>query len=101
MAVLVELLVPGATEEKMWAVEQLTQARGEALGRPPYSGMMFLAATPTASGLRLVSAWRTEADFRAVLESMMAPDFATQGLSVTDVVVSPVASMAIPGNHIS
>ena len=101
MAVLVELVVPGATEDKMWAIEELTRARGESLGRPPYDGMMFLAATPRDTGLRLVSAWRTEGDFRAVLESMMAPDFATQGLAVTDVVVSPIASMAIPGNHIS
>lgn len=99
MAVLVELDLPGATLEKMYTVEELTQARGEAAGGPPYPGLVFLAATPSPSGIRLVSAWRTEAEFRSVLDSMMGPDLATVGLAATDVVVSPVASMAVPGTH--
>ena len=97
MAVLVELEVPGATPEKMYTVEELTEARGEAAGGPPYPGLVFLAAVQGPSGLRLVSAWRTETEFRSVLDSMLAPDLATVGLAATDVVVSPVASMAVPG----
>ena len=101
MAVLVEFSVVGATEEKMVEVEERTQARGQALGRPPYDGLIFLAATPNGAGLRLVSAWRTERDFHAAHDSMLGPDLATVGLSASDVVVSPIASMAIPGNHLS
>jgi uncharacterized protein YjiS (DUF1127 family) len=99
MAVLVEFAIPDATEEQMWAVEERTRARGEAAGGPPYTGLMFLAATPSPSGLRIVSAWRTEADFRTVLDTMLGPDLADVGLTAADVVVSPVASMAIPGTH--
>jgi hypothetical protein len=99
MAVLVELVLPGATPEQMYAVEELTQARGEAAGGPPYRGLVFLAAVQEPAGVRIVSAWRTEAEFRSVLDSMLAPDVASVGLAVSDVVVSPVASMAVPGTH--
>ena len=50
MAVIVDFLVPGATPEQMYAVEALTQARGEAAGRPPFDGCMFIAATAVDSG---------------------------------------------------
>lgn len=97
MAVIVEFLVPGATPEQMYTVERLTQARGEAAGRPPFVGCMFIAATASDAGFRFVSAWRTEADFRAILQDMLGPDLATVSLSATEIEVSPVVSMAIPG----
>ena len=97
MAVIVDFVVPEATPEQMYQVEALTQARGEAAGRPPYSGCMFIAATAIESGFRFVSAWRNEADFRAVLEDMLGPDLATVGLRAADIQTSPVVSMAIPG----
>jgi hypothetical protein len=97
MAVIVEFVVPGATPNQMLEVEGLTRARGEAAGRPPYTGCMFLAVTSIASGYRVLSAWRTDADFYAVLETMMGPDLAIVGLAVTDIQVSAVVSMAIPG----
>ncbi len=99
MAVIVDFAVPGATHEQMYSVEELTRARGEAMGRPPFSGCMFIAATASDSGFRFVSAWRTEADFRSVLETMLGPDLATVSLAVADVQVSPAVSMAIPGAH--
>ena len=97
MAVLVELVVPGATPEQLYEVETRNQQRGAELGRAPYGGMLFLAATPVAEGFRLVSAWRTEGAFRAVLDQMLGPDLDSLGLAVSEVQVSPVASMAIPG----
>lgn len=97
MAVIVDFQVPGATPEQMYTVEALTQARGEAAGRPPFVGCMFIAATAVDSGFRFVSAWRTEAEFRAVLEDMLGPDLAAVNLNVTNIEVSPVVSMAIPG----
>ena len=97
MAVIVDFQVPGATPEQMYAVEGLTQARGEAAGRPPFVGCMFIAATASDAGFRFVSAWRSEADFRAVLEDMLGPDLATVELRATNIDVSPVVSMAIPG----
>lgn len=97
MAVIVDFTVPGATPEQMYAVEELTRVRGEAAGRPPFTGCMFIAVTAAGSGFRFVSAWRTEADFDAVLETMLGPDLATVDLAVSDVRVSPAVSMAIPG----
>ena len=97
MAVIVDFVVPGATPEQMYTVEDLTQARGEAAGGPPYVGCMFLAVTALDGGFRFVSAWRSEAAFRAVLDDMIGPDLATVDLHATEVEVSPVVSMAIPG----
>lgn len=97
MAVIVDFLVPGATPEQMYTVEALTQARGEAAGRPPFVGCMFIAATAVHSGFRFVSAWRSEEEFRAVLDDMLGPDLATVSLHATDIEVAPVVSMAIPG----
>lgn len=101
MAVIVDFLVPGATPEQMYTVEALTQARGEAAGRPPFDGCMFIAATAVDSGFRFVSAWRSEAEFRAVLEDMLGPDLARVSLNATNIEVAPVVSMAIPGAHSS
>ena len=97
MAVLVEFEVLDATDDQMMAVEARTQARGQALGRPPYTGCMFLAATPRGTGFHFVSAWRTESAFRDALEEMIEPDMAAEGAVLTHVRVSPVMSMAIPG----
>ena len=97
VAVIVDFLVPGATPEQMYTVEALTQARGEAAGGPPFDGCMFIAATAVESGFRFVSAWRTEAAFRTVLEDMLGPDLARASLNATNIKVSPVVSMAIPG----
>lgn len=99
MAVIVEFEVPGATPEQIYRVEELTHARGEAAGGPPYNGCMFFATTPTASGFRCVTAWRTEASFHAVLDTMLGPDLATVGLTAADITVSTAVSMAIPGAH--
>ena len=99
MAVIVEFEVPGASPEQIYAVDDLTRARGEAAGRPPYSGCMFIATMPTGSGFRCVSAWRAESDFRTVLDTMLGPDLSSVGLAAADITVSPVLSMAIPGAH--
>ena len=97
MAVIVEFLVREATPEQMYQLEALTAARGQAAGRPPYAGCMFIAATPIERGFRFLSTWRSEQDFRAVLEEMLGPDLATMGLSAAGIQTSPVVSMAIPG----
>ena len=97
MAVIVDFVVPEATPEQMYHVDALIQERGKAAGRPPYTGCMFIAVTASESGFRFVSAWRNEADFRAVLADMLGPDLATVGLSAAEVETSPVVSMAIPG----
>ena len=99
MAVIVEFDVPGATPEQLYSVEELTYARGEAAGGPPYDGCMFFATTATESGFRCISAWRTEAAFHAVLETMLGPDLCAVGLTATGISVSPALSMAIPGAH--
>lgn len=97
MAVLVEFDVAEATAEQLHAVEERTRQRGEALGRPPYLGCMFIAVVPRSAGFHFVSVWRTEEAFRDVLATMIAPDFAAEGISAGAAVVSPVSSMAIPG----
>jgi hypothetical protein len=99
MAVIIDMSVEGATLDKVYAVEGLTSQRGEAAGGPPYTGCMFLAATLEDDRLRIVAAWRTEADFRDVLETMLQPDFASVGLDVRVDRVQPAVSMAIPGAH--
>ena len=99
MAVLVTFRVPSATLDQVYAVEALTRARGEAAGGPPYTGCMFFATTMADDGMRAVSAWRTESDFRSVMDEMLGPDLATQGLSAIGVEVATVVSMAIPGAH--
>jgi hypothetical protein len=96
MAVLVEFDVEG-TPEQMYALEERTRQRGEALGRPPFAGCMFLAVTPRGSGFHFVSVWRTEEAFRDVLDTMLGPDLDAVGASAGHVVVGPVLSMAIPG----
>ena len=58
---------------------------------------MFLACVPDGDGFRFTSAWRREDDFLAVLADMLGPDAAEVGVQVTEVSVSPVLSMAIPG----
>lgn len=99
MAVLVEFVVRDVTPEQLYEVEQRTTERGQALGRPPYDGLLFLAVTPHDGAFRFVSAWRTEDAFRVALDSMLAPDLATVGAVVSDVVVGSVMSMAIPGDR--
>lgn len=96
MAVLVEFDVIGATPDQMYELEERTRQRGESLGRPPFAGCMFLAAAPRASGVRFVSAWRSEEAFHAVLDSMLGPDLAAVGASPSNIVVGPIMSMAIP-----
>ncbi len=98
MAVLVEFEVPEASQEQMMSLERLTQVRGEALGRPPFTGCMFIAVTPRGEGFHFVSVWRTEDAFRTVMESMLGVDLAEVGARASDALVSPVLSMAIPGN---
>ena len=101
MAVLVEFEVHDASVDQMVAVEARTQKRGQALGRPPFAGCMFLAATARASGFHFVSVWRTEATFRAALEEMIGPDMAAEGAAVSDIEVAAVFSMAMPGTGAS
>lgn len=97
MAVRVDFEVPGATPEQMYAVEARTQERGQAAGRPPYTGCMVLVATAGPDSFRFTSVWRTEDAFRAVLDTMLGPDLGEQGLAVDRVTVEPVVSMALPG----
>lgn len=97
MAVLVEFHVLEATPEQMYALEERTRERGEALGRPPFAGCMFLAVSLRDSAFHFVSAWRTEEAFRAVLDTMLGPDLTAVGASASNILVSPVMSMAIPG----
>lgn len=97
MAVLVEFDVLDATLDQMYALEERTRQRGEALGRPPFAGCMFIAATPRDSAFHFVSAWRTEEAFTAVLDTMLGPDLAAVGASASNILVGPVMAMAIPG----
>lgn len=97
MAVVVDFVVQGATAEQMYQVEQLTIARGEAAGAPPFDGCMFIAAAAAEDGFRFVSAWRTQAAFEAVLEAMLGPDLGSVGLAPSGIQVSTAAMMAIPG----
>ena len=96
VAVLVEFDVLDATQEQMYALEERTRNRGEALGRPPFSGCMFLAVTPRDSAFHFVSAWRSEEAFRAVMDTMLGLDLTAVGATAS-VLVGPVMSMAIPG----
>jgi hypothetical protein len=98
MAVLVEFDVLNATPEQMYELEERTRQRGEALGRPPFVGCMFLAVTPRGSTFHFVSAWRSEEAFRTALDTMLDPDLTAVGASVSNVLIGPVMSMAIPGH---
>lgn len=98
MAVLVEFDVLDATPEQMYDLEARTRQRGEALGRPPFAGCLFLAVTPRASAFRFVSAWRSEEAFSAVMDDMLGPDLTAVGANASNVVVGPIMSMAIPGH---
>ena len=98
MAVLVEFDVFDATHEQMFALEERTRNRGEALGRPPFSGCMFLAVTPRDSAFHFVSAWRSEEAFRTVMDTMLGPDLTAVGATASNVLVGSVMSMAIPGH---
>lgn len=97
MAVLVEFDVLEASPEQMYALEERTRKHGEALGRPPFAGCMFIAVTPRDSAFHFVSAWRTEEAFEAVLDTMLGPDLTAVGASASNILISPVMSMAIPG----
>lgn len=97
MAVLVEFEVRDANEEQMYDLEARTRRRGEALGRPPYVGCLFLAVGRGDGVFRFVSAWRTEDAFRDVMATMLGPDLATVGAQASGLSVTEVLSMAIPG----
>lgn len=99
VAVLVEFALPGATPERLAALDERIQERRAAAGGPPYPGLIFVAITPTDGGCRCVSAWRTEQDFRSVLEAMLEPDLSSAGLVASDVSSSPIMTMAMPGAH--
>lgn len=96
MAVLVEFDVLEASPEQMYALEERTRKRGEAMGRPPFAGCMFIAVTPRDSAFHFVSAWRAEEAFEAVLDNMLGPDLTAVGASASNILISPVMSMAIP-----
>ena len=99
MAVIVEFVCPGATQQQLQQAEAAGIERGERVGGPPYPGCMFLAVIPGSSGPRFVAAWRTEPEFRATFADSMQQDLAGAGMTVEDLIVTPVLAMAIPGAH--
>ena len=99
MAILVTFTLPRATPAQLGTAEQRAQERGAAAEGPPYPGLMFLAVTAIDGGFRCVSAWRTEQQFRSVHEAMLGPDLSSASLSMEDVSVAPIVSMALPGAH--
>ena len=101
MAVLVEFLCPGATQQQLQQAEAAGMERGERVGGPPYPGCMFMAVTHGSSGPRFVAAWRTEPEFRAIFADSLQQDLAEAEMTVEELVVTPVLAMAIPGAHAS
>lgn len=99
MAVLVELELPGVSEEQVTAAQMAGVARGQELGRPPYPGCLFVAVSAHGAGYRMTAAWRTEAEFQATFAEALQPDLASAGIDVPQPVLSPVIAMAIPGTQ--
>ena len=99
MAVLVEFELVGATEDDVHRAEMVAMQRGQRVGGPPYGGCIFVTVVPTADGMRLSSAWRTEAEFRSTFEAALRPDLVEAGLAPGDPTVCRVVSMGVPGAH--
>lgn len=95
MAVAVELRVAEGSREQHDAADLKVAEAIQALGGPPPELMVHLT-WPDGAGFVMLDVWRTEADARAFLESIVHPAFAKLGLRANEPIFRPVWGMANP-----
>jgi hypothetical protein len=98
MAVVIEILVPAATQEDMGRVDA---GVGEAMmqtGGPP-AGLMVHFVRPAGHGFLICDVWRSEAEVRSFLERVLLPAISEAGLHAGEPEVWPVWNFARPRGH--
>lgn len=95
MAIVVQTLVPHASEADADRLDQLVDAAITQRGGPP-AGLMAHIVHPSGAGFMICEVWRSEADMLSFYDDVVAPKLAEAGLVPDDRVVSPVWSFARP-----
>lgn len=95
MAVFAQTRVRGGRREDMEHVEAQVETTMMSAGGPP-PGLMAVVVYPDGDDWILSEVWRSEAEMRDWLDSVVLPAVAATGRSVDETVVSPVWSFARP-----
>jgi len=95
MAIVVQTLVPHASEADADRLDQLVNAAIMQRGAPP-AGLMAHVCHPSADGFMIYEVWRSEADMQPFYDEVVLPNLAEAGLVPDAPVVSPVWSFARP-----
>ena len=95
MAIVVQTLVPHASEADADRLDQLVNAAIMERGGPPV-GLMAHIGHPSGAGFVICEVWRSEADMQSFYDEVVVPKLAEAGLVPDVPVVSPVWSFARP-----
>lgn len=95
MAVVVEFRVAQGIRDQFDALDMKVTEAMRAQGGPP-AGMMFHLAWPEGDGFVILDVWRTEAEARRFLESVLHPAIAEVGLLANEPSMRSVWGMARP-----
>jgi hypothetical protein len=95
MAIVVQTLVPHASEADADRLDQLVNAAIMRSGGPP-AGLMAHICHPSGAGFMICEVWRSDADMQSFYDEVVVPKLAEAGLVPEDSVVSPVWSFARP-----
>ena len=95
MAIVVEILVPGASREE---ADRFDATMSDAMdqGDGPPDGLMVHLCKPVGEGFALVNVWRNEADAQPFLDGVILPKLAAAGLTHEEPSISPVWTFARP-----
>lgn len=95
MAIVVQTLVPSASQADADRLDQLVNAAIAQRGGPP-AGLMAHIGHPSGAGFVICDVWRSEGEMRSFYDEVVLPALAEAGLERADPVVSPVWSFARP-----
>jgi hypothetical protein len=96
MAVILQLTVPAATQDRFNELDALVeQSMGQA-GGPP-AALMSHVVYPDDDGFVIAEVWRTPAEAHAFADEVVRPLLTALELTAQETTVSPVWSFARPG----
>ncbi|MDH4160287.1 MAG: hypothetical protein OEV62_08520 [Actinomycetota bacterium] len=95
MAIVVEMLVPGATRQHADLFDASVDSAVAQAGGPP-EGLMVHFARPEGDGFVICNVWRSEADMKPFYDQVFLPILAAAGLSAEAPKVTPLWAFARP-----
>lgn len=95
MAVLIQLTVAAASQDRFHRLEARVDEVMERAGGPP-GGLMAHVVYPKGDGFRVADVWSREADGRQFFDEVLRPLLSELGLHAGETLVRPVWSFARP-----